>query len=126
MRRAPIEVFLGVVTHDSSCSCVASLVLRDTLPPSGAAQRVVTPVIRRAPNIGTQARSFAAENSFKRRMKMNAQPTVHSHIEITDTLVRLYVFLAQHMDRCISEAVRISYPEAELQSHLASTRATIQ
>jgi hypothetical protein len=59
-------------------------------------------------------------------MKMNAHTTVHSHIEITDTLVRLYVFLAQHMDRCISEAARISYPEAELQSHLASTRATIQ
>lgn len=56
---------------------------------------------------------------------MNAEATVHSHIDITDTLVRLYVFLAQHMDRCISEAARISYPEADLQSHLASTRATI-
>jgi hypothetical protein len=56
---------------------------------------------------------------------MNAQPTVHSHIDITDTFVRLYVFLAQQMDRCVSEAARISYPEAELQSHVASTRATI-
>lgn len=44
---------------------------------------------------------------------MNAQSTVQSHIDITDTLVRLYVFLAQHMDRCVSEAARINYPEAE-------------
>lgn len=56
---------------------------------------------------------------------MNAQPTVHSHIDVTDMLVRLYMFLAQTMDRCLSEASRISYPEAELQSHLASTRATV-
>lgn len=56
---------------------------------------------------------------------MNAQSIVHSHIDITDTLVRLYVFLAQHMDRCVSEAARISYPEAESQSHLASTRASV-
>ncbi len=44
---------------------------------------------------------------------------------MTDTLVRLYVFLAQHMDRCLSEAARISYPESELQSHLTSTRARV-
>jgi len=56
---------------------------------------------------------------------MNAQPAVHSHVDITDTLTRLYLFLAQSMDRCVSEAARISYPEAELQSHLASTRATV-
>lgn len=56
---------------------------------------------------------------------MNAQSAVHSHIDITDTLARLYLFLAQSMDRCVSEAARISYPEAELQSHLASTRATV-
>jgi hypothetical protein len=55
---------------------------------------------------------------------MNAQATVQSHIDITDTLSRLYLFLAQSMDRCLSEAARISYPEAELQSHLASTKAT--
>jgi glutamine synthetase adenylyltransferase len=56
---------------------------------------------------------------------MNAPPTVYSHTDITDTLVRLYVFLAQHMDRCLSEAARISYPESELQRHLASTRAEL-
>jgi hypothetical protein len=56
---------------------------------------------------------------------MTVQSTVHSHIDITDTLARLYLFLAQSMDRCVSEAARISYPEAELQAHLASTRATV-
>jgi hypothetical protein len=56
---------------------------------------------------------------------MTVQLAVHSHIDITDTLARLYLFLAQSMDRCVSEAARISYPEAELQAHLASTRATV-
>lgn len=55
---------------------------------------------------------------------MNAPFTVHHHVDITDTLSRLYLFLAQSVDRCVSEAARISYPETELQSHLASTRAT--
>jgi hypothetical protein len=56
---------------------------------------------------------------------MNAQATVQSHIDVTDTLARLYLFLAQSLDRCVSEAARISYPESELQSHLASTRAAV-
>jgi hypothetical protein len=55
---------------------------------------------------------------------MTTQAVVHSHIDVTDTLARLYLFLAQSMDRCVSEAARISYPEVELQSHLAVTRAT--
>jgi hypothetical protein len=55
---------------------------------------------------------------------MKAQSVVHSHIEVTDTLARLYLFLAQSMDRCLSETARIDYPEAELESHLAATRAT--
>ena len=54
---------------------------------------------------------------------MISQLTAHSHIEITETLVRLYVFLAQELDRCLNEAARRTYPEQELQSHLASTRA---
>ena len=54
---------------------------------------------------------------------MNGQLMAHSHIEITETLVRLYVFLAQDLDRCLNEAARRTYPEQELQSHLASTRA---
>ena len=56
---------------------------------------------------------------------MNAQSTVQSHIDVTDTLARLYLFLAQSLDRCVSEAVRISYPESELTSNFASTRATV-
>jgi hypothetical protein len=55
---------------------------------------------------------------------MNAPATVHHHVDITDTLSRLYLFLAQSVDRCVSEAARISYPETELQLHLASTQAT--
>ena len=56
---------------------------------------------------------------------MTVQSAVHNHIEITDTLARLYLFLAQSMDRCVSEAARINYSEDELQSHLAATRATV-
>jgi hypothetical protein len=56
---------------------------------------------------------------------MNVQSAVHSHIDITETLARLYLFLAQSMDHCVSEAARINYPEAELESHLASTRAAV-
>lgn len=53
---------------------------------------------------------------------MNAQPTVQSHIVMGDMLARLYLFLAQSMDRCMSEAARISYPDPEFQSDLTRTR----
>jgi len=53
---------------------------------------------------------------------MPTQSTVPRHIEITETLVRLYVFLAQYLDRCLDEAARKSYPEHELQAHLSETR----
>jgi hypothetical protein len=56
---------------------------------------------------------------------MHAQPIVQSHIDITDTLARLYLFLAQSLDRCVSEAARISYPEPQFQASLSSTRATV-
>jgi hypothetical protein len=56
---------------------------------------------------------------------MNAGATVHSHIEITETLVRLYVFLTQHLDRTQYESARATYPEHELQEHLSSTRAEL-
>jgi hypothetical protein len=61
---------------------------------------------------------------MKRRM-MNTSSTVQSHIDITDTMARLYLFLAQSLDRCVSEAARISYPEPQFQASLASTRATL-
>jgi hypothetical protein len=54
---------------------------------------------------------------------MNAQTTAHGYLDITETLVRLYVFLTQNLDRCLNEAARTTYPEHELQAHLKSTRA---
>jgi DICT domain-containing protein len=43
-------------------------------------------------------------------------------IDVAAALVRLYVFLAQYLDRCFDEAARASYPDAELQTHLKQTR----
>ncbi|TKB68254.1 MAG: hypothetical protein E8D47_01975 [Nitrospira sp.] len=43
-------------------------------------------------------------------------------IEVAATFVRLYVFLAQYLDRCFDEAARKNYPDSELQGHLAETR----
>lgn len=54
---------------------------------------------------------------------MSAHSSTPSHIEITETLVRLYVFLAQYLDRCQNEAARASFPEADLQAHLSATKA---
>lgn len=48
--------------------------------------------------------------------------TAQEQIELAAALVRLYVFLTQYLDGCVDEAVRASYPEAELQSHLDQTR----
>ena len=48
--------------------------------------------------------------------------TAKEQVDLAAALVRLYVFLTQYLDRCVDEAVRASYPEAELQSHLADTR----
>jgi hypothetical protein len=56
---------------------------------------------------------------------MQVQVIAPSHIDTTDRLVRLYVFLAQSIDRCLSEAARISYPESELQSNLAVARTAV-
>ncbi len=54
---------------------------------------------------------------------MSAQATAPSYVEITETLVRLYVFLSQYLDRCLNEAARQSFPEQDLQAHLSETRA---
>lgn len=53
---------------------------------------------------------------------MASQSAVPDHIEATETLVRLYVFLAQYLDRCMDETARQSFPESELQAHLTTTR----
>ena len=42
--------------------------------------------------------------------------------DIAATLVRLYVFLVQYLDRCFDEAASKSFPDAELHAHLADTR----
>ncbi len=47
-------------------------------------------------------------------------------IETTETLVRLYVFLTQYLDRCLDDAARQSFPEPELQRHLANTREKLR
>jgi hypothetical protein len=54
---------------------------------------------------------------------MHGQLTMNGHIEITETLVRLYVFLAQELDRSLNGTTGQTFPEDELQSHLSSTRA---
>jgi hypothetical protein len=56
---------------------------------------------------------------------MSSQAQAPDHIEITDTLVRLYVFLSQYLDRCLDEAARKTYPDEELHAHLSKTRATM-
>jgi len=48
--------------------------------------------------------------------------TTTEQIDVTASLVRLYVFLAQYLDRCFDEAARKNYPDSELQGHLAETR----
>ncbi|MGH7259097.1 MAG: hypothetical protein ACREI9_00260 [Nitrospiraceae bacterium] len=52
-------------------------------------------------------------------------PVQPHHIETTETMVRLYVFLAQYLDRCLNETARQSYPEMDLQTHLSATRAKL-
>ncbi|HKU51624.1 MAG TPA: hypothetical protein VJQ25_04095, partial [Nitrospira sp.] len=42
--------------------------------------------------------------------------------DIAAAFVRLYVFLANYLDRCFDEAARKSYPDAELRGHLDETR----
>ena len=53
---------------------------------------------------------------------MSSQTSTHHHIEITEMLVRLYVFLTQYLDRCLDEAARKAYPDEELHVHLSTTR----
>ncbi|BCA53508.1 hypothetical protein W02_06480 [Nitrospira sp. KM1] len=48
--------------------------------------------------------------------------TAKDQIEVAAALVRLYVFLANYLDRCFDESARKTYPDADLQAHLSSTR----
>jgi hypothetical protein len=56
---------------------------------------------------------------------MSSPSAIPGHVEITETLVRLYVFLSQYLDRCWDEGVRQSFPEHELQAHLTATRTKV-
>lgn len=56
---------------------------------------------------------------------MATQTITHGHIAITETLVRLYVFLEQQVDRSLDATARLAYPEHELQAHLTSARAEV-
>jgi hypothetical protein len=56
---------------------------------------------------------------------MSSQAKAPGHSEVTETLVRVYVFLMQYLDRCLDEAARKTYPDEELHAHLATARATM-
>jgi len=45
-----------------------------------------------------------------------------NHVEITEAFVRLYVFLAQTLDRCLDQGQRESFPETEHQAFLIESR----
>jgi len=44
-----------------------------------------------------------------------------SHITMTETVLRFYVFLGQYIDRCLDAEHRRSLPEQEFQKHLSTT-----
>ncbi len=54
---------------------------------------------------------------------MQIQATAHGHIAITETLVRLYALLEQHVDRSLDKTMELDYPEHDLQALLSSARA---
>ena|SRR6185436_14396124 len=54
---------------------------------------------------------------------MRAPTVTYGHLEITQTLVRLYIFLSQKLDRCLSEGQSPAYPDEDLQAQIASARA---
>jgi hypothetical protein len=54
---------------------------------------------------------------------MQIQATTHGHIAITETLVRLYALLEQHVDRSLDRTMELDYPEHDLQALLSSARA---
>ena len=53
---------------------------------------------------------------------MTQQQDAPQHIKTTETFVRLYVLLSQHLDRCHDEGAKSAFPESEFQEHLAETQ----
>ncbi len=57
---------------------------------------------------------------------MSQESSVPQHIRTTETLLRLYVLLAQYLDRCRSEdGSSPSLSEGEFQKHLSDTKAAV-
>ncbi len=57
---------------------------------------------------------------------MTQEQPIPQHIRTTETLLRLYVLLAQYLDRCRSEDVsRSSVSEGEFQKHLLETKSAV-
>jgi hypothetical protein len=56
---------------------------------------------------------------------MVAQSAASNHIDITETLVRLYVFLAQSLDRCIDAGHRQAFSEKDHMAFLNETRSKL-
>ncbi len=54
---------------------------------------------------------------------MTTHATVSSHIETTDALSRLYLFLAQSMDHGLDEVGRVNIVDSELDANLAGARS---
>ncbi len=54
---------------------------------------------------------------------MSSQDTNAECIQITETVLRLYVLLNQYLDRCHDQAAKEAFPESEFQKHLQATRA---
>ena len=52
---------------------------------------------------------------------MSEQHPSASHITMTETMLRFYVFLGQYIDRCLDDEHRRSLPEQEFQQHLSTT-----
>jgi len=54
---------------------------------------------------------------------MSSQDKNAECIQITETVLRLYVLLNQYLDRCHDQAAKEAFPESEFQEHLQATRA---
>ncbi|GJL61861.1 MAG: hypothetical protein NPIRA04_05150 [Nitrospirales bacterium] len=56
---------------------------------------------------------------------MSQEGSVPQHIRTTETLLRLYVLLAQYLDRCRTEDGSSSLSEGEFQKHLVETKQSV-
>jgi hypothetical protein len=64
-----------------------------------------------------------SESNIKERKKMASHKENAQLIQITETVLRLYVLLAQYLDRCYDQTAREVLPESEFQTHLSQTQS---